>query len=442
MSAHNKYPVIYLNCHDAGRLIQPYGHAVRTPHLQRFAEEGIVFRQAHCVAPTCSPSRAALLTGKYPHQVGMLGLAHLGFSLNDYSQHLAPRLSKLGYSTALSGTQHVAPFSGYQKIIGYDFDLNLPGESCQGLGYAESDRWHALQAARFIEEQGDTPFYLECGFFFPHRPFPDMEDTDDPASCAPPFYLPNTPETRKDIQAYESAMRGADEAFGIVFDSLKRSGLWDKSIIVVTTDHGPAFPWAKCNLNDQGTGVMLMMRLPGQEKPLTSDSLVTHLDIVPTILDVLGVEPDVALEGTSLTPLLKDPDAQLHQEVFSEVTYHAAYEPMRSIRTDRYRYVRRFDTAWTHPVLPNIDDGPSKDVLMRRGLRDLCVESEMLYDLAFDPAERRNLVANHEYASVRDDLSKRLDAWMHRTNDPLLAGPAAPPAGAPITPQDALTYQS
>lgn len=442
MTTYNKYPVIYLNCHDAGRLIQPYGHAVRTPHLQRFAEEGVFFRQAHCVAPTCSASRAALLTGKYAHQVGMLGLAHLGFSLNDYSQHLAHRLSVLGYSTALSGVQHVAPFSGYQKIIGYDFDLNLPGERRRGLGYAEIDRRHAMQAASFTEEQGNSPFYLECGFFFPHRPFPELGDPENRILRAPPFYLPDTPETRKDIQAYESAMQSTDEAFGIIFDSLKRSGLWEKAIIIVTTDHGPAFPWAKCNLNDQGTGVMLMMRIPGQEKPLDSDALVTHLDIVPTILDVLGVEQDATLQGKSLAALLKDAGTQLHQEVFSEVNYHASYEPMRSIRSDRYRYVRRFDTGWERPVLPNIDDGPSKDALRQCGFQDYCVQSETLYDMAFDPAERRNLIAHKDYAAVRADLAKRLDVWMHRTNDPLLAGPVPLPAGAQITPQDFISHQA
>src|SRR5690554_6782778 len=96
-------PVVYINCHDAGRLIQPHGHAIETPRLQQFAEQAIFFRNAHTVAPTCSPSRSGLLTGRYPHQTGMLGLAHRGFALEDKSEHLGSRLSRAGYLTALSG---------------------------------------------------------------------------------------------------------------------------------------------------------------------------------------------------------------------------------------------------------------------------------------------------------------------------------------------------
>ena len=92
--------ILYLHSHDTGRYIQPFGHAVETPRLQLLAEEGVLFRQNHCVCPTCSPSRSALLTGTYPHQNGMIGLAHRGFSLNDYSQHIVAQLKEAGYRSA------------------------------------------------------------------------------------------------------------------------------------------------------------------------------------------------------------------------------------------------------------------------------------------------------------------------------------------------------
>src|SRR5210317_215070 len=91
--------ILYIHSHDTGRYIQPYGHAIATPNLQKLAEEGFLFRQNFCINPTCSPSRAALLTGSYPHENGMTGLAHRGFSLHDYSQHLVHTLRVAGYLT-------------------------------------------------------------------------------------------------------------------------------------------------------------------------------------------------------------------------------------------------------------------------------------------------------------------------------------------------------
>src|SRR5690349_7085347 len=109
--------ILYLHSHDTGRYIQPYGHAVATPNLQRLAEEGVLFAQAFSAAPTCSPSRAALLTGQSPHASGMLGLAHRGFALNDYRQYILHTLRPHGYYGALFGVQHVARDP---SVIGYD----------------------------------------------------------------------------------------------------------------------------------------------------------------------------------------------------------------------------------------------------------------------------------------------------------------------------------
>src|SRR4051812_3717467 len=109
--------IVYIHSHDSGRYLQPYGHAVPTPHLQRLASQGVLFRQAFSGAPTCSPSRAVLLTGQYAHQCGMLGLAHRGFALNDYKKHLVHALRSAGYQSVLAGIQHVA---AKPETIGYD----------------------------------------------------------------------------------------------------------------------------------------------------------------------------------------------------------------------------------------------------------------------------------------------------------------------------------
>ena len=114
--------MLYIHSHDTGRYVQPYGHNIPTPNIQRLAEQGILFRQGFCAAPTCSPSRAALLTGQCAHSSGMLGLAHRGFSLDDYNQHIIHTLREAGYQSTLIGVQHVARES---EAIGYDRTVTL-----------------------------------------------------------------------------------------------------------------------------------------------------------------------------------------------------------------------------------------------------------------------------------------------------------------------------
>ncbi|MFO7821925.1 MAG: sulfatase-like hydrolase/transferase, partial [Lentisphaeria bacterium] len=162
--------ILYLHSHDTGRYIQPYGHAIPTPNLQKLAEEGVLFRKNFCINPTCSPSRAALLTGSYPHENGMTGLAHRGFALNDYTQHMIHTLRKAGYKSALAGIQHIAHgHDGREpgEIIGYDVDLGR--DSCQ------------QSVADFLENPPDEPFFLSVGFGDTHRTFvPIDECPDDP----------------------------------------------------------------------------------------------------------------------------------------------------------------------------------------------------------------------------------------------------------------------
>ena len=109
--------ILYLNSHDTGRYVQPYGNAIPTPNVQWLADQGVMFRNAFCAAPSCSGSRAALLTGSYCHNNGMMGLAHRGFSLYDHDQHIVHTLAEAGYHCELIGEQHV---SEDPTVLGYD----------------------------------------------------------------------------------------------------------------------------------------------------------------------------------------------------------------------------------------------------------------------------------------------------------------------------------
>ena len=204
--------IVYIHSHDSGRYLSPYGQSVPTPNLQRLAQEGILFRKAFSAAPTCSPSRAALLTGLYPHSSGMLGLAHRGFSLNDYQQHIVHTLKPAGYTSVLAGLQHVAKVP---ETIGYD----------KVLPHKDTSAVHVAPAAvGFLDSRPTSPFFLDIGFFETHREYPEAT-AEDKANYSPlPRPIPDTAATRGDFARYRASARIMDEGVGKVLEAIDRNG--------------------------------------------------------------------------------------------------------------------------------------------------------------------------------------------------------------------------
>lgn len=424
--------IVYLHTHDTGRFVQPYGAPVATPRLQRFAEEGVLFRQAFSAAPTCSPSRAALLTGQAPHSAGMMGLAHWGHRLEDPRQHLAHTLASAGYHTAMVGQQHV----------------NDPLDHT-ALGYAEllpssGPRAHELLPGvlDFLGAPHEHPFFLSVGLFETHT-MPDGGGTfgypgTDESYVAPPPGLPSTPETRADIASFASAALVADDAYGQILDAIDAAGLRESTLVVITTDHGVALPGMKGTLTDAGTGVLLIMRGPGGfSGGRLCEALVSQIDLFPTFCDLLRIDPPGWLQGRSLLPTVRD-GSEVNEVVFTESTYHVSYQPQRCVRSRRWSYLRDF-SDWRSPRLANVDDSASKDLWVRAGWADRQMAGERLHDLVLDPLEQVNLVDDPAYAGVLADLRSRLRTWMEQTDDPLLAGPVPHPPGHPPLPDGALS---
>jgi N-sulfoglucosamine sulfohydrolase len=423
----NRPNILYIHSHDTGRYVQPYGYAIPTPCLQKLAEQGVLFRKAFCAAPTCSPSRASLLTGQYAHCNGMLGLAHRGFSLYDYKHHLLYTLRGVGYHTALIGEEHL---SKDPTTIGYDHVVKVEGHQSHII---------APTAIEILHNGLSQPFFLSVGFFETHREFLKPSTPRDAKYALPPAPLPDTPQTRLDMGAFKASAWELDQGMGAVLDALDAQGLSENTLVICTTDHGIAFPGMKGNLTDHGIGVMLIMRGPGGfTGGKVYDALVSHIDIFPTICDLLQIDHPNWLQGTSLLPLLGEKVDQLHDAIFAEVTYHAAYEPMRAVRTPRWKYIRRFDHH-LGPVLPNCDDSPSKDVLIRYGWKERSRPLEQLYDLIFDPNEASNVANDLSVAMVLEEMRTLLDDWMEETNDPLLHGPVPAPPGAELNDPDQMS---
>jgi arylsulfatase A-like enzyme len=263
-----------------------------------------------------------------------------------------------------------------------------------------------------------------------------LETQGDGRYVRVPPCLPDTPRTRADFADYVVAAGRLDVAMGRVLSAVEDAGLSGNTVVLVTTDHGIAFPGMKCNLTDHGTGVMMMLRGPGLERyeGKVVEPMVTHLDVLPTLRDLMGVHMHDRLDGRSMLPVISGEADALHDAVYGMVNFHAAYEPMRTVRTTRYRYIRRWETGTATRVLPNCDDSLSKRELMEHGWAHRPPAAEELFDLMLDPNEARNVAGEESYASVLADLRQRLTGWMEANEDPLRAGHLSPPRGLVLNP--------
>lgn len=431
--------IVYIHAHDAGRFVEPYGFPVETPALMRFAREGVLFRKTFAAAPTCTPSRSALLSGQYPHQCGMFGLTGEGWRFNDYSHHLVRVLGEEGYHTALAGCQHEA---GHKDLspLGYDefLDPDHPGE------FDQDSATHAEQfVARQVESK--TPFFLSYGIDEPHRNniarpplgigkesarfsktrYYDPEKLDW-RYTAPLANLPDLPEIRRDVESLREGVRIMDEYMGRLIGVLDQFGFRDNTLVIVTTDHGIEFAGGKKTLGDLGTGVMLMMRGPGGfEGGRVIEPMIEQFDLYPTVLELIGASPRPWAEGKSLLPLVRGETEALHDYVYTEQTYHGDAEPIRAVRSERYKLVRRIMT----PAPVKRHDGPTTGLLEEIGWYERSDAHEELYDLYLDPQEACNRIGEESYAGVRSELSSALDSWMSRTGDPFPSGSFPPRPG-------------
>lgn len=422
--------ILYLNTHDTGRAVGCMGAASRTPNLDALAARGVLFRDCHCAGPTCSPSRAALLTGMAPHSCGMLGLAHRGWSLTDPAWTLPSHLRQHGYATAAWGmpTNHCTHWQGDQQAMAasHGYDAFIPG------GIATACDW--------LRQAPAQPFLLSVSWTLTHRAGRGFTTAPDPARhdprwTAPPEPLPDLSDVRADWAHFLCDVAEWDRQLGLVLAALQASGRAEDTIVVVTTDHGVPFPAMKCNPTRHGTGVFLAMAGPGFAGGLAVDQLVSQIDLFPTLCAAAGVPVPARVQGVDLRPTLSGRAVRDH--VTAEVTYHAAYEPWRAYRTARHLYVRRFGDRRL-PVLPNCDASPSRDVWLAAGWPQRALPDEELYDRVLDPQERCNLAADPVHAPVLRELRSRLLGWMRATTDPLLLGDVPLPSGGISTSVDEL----
>lgn len=443
--------ILYLHSHDTGRHLGTYGYPVATPHLDRLADQGTLFRNAFCVSPTCSPSRAGLLTGQWPHQCGQFGLSNRGYPLVHPQRHWLHTFRAAGYHTAMLGFQHVA-----EDELDLGFDEVRPGVigSARGERNPELDAHVVADAVeawldRRAADPQPRPWLLDAGVIQTHSaawPLLEPDEVHPRAEdrCRPPLTVPDIPESRAWYARHEAMARRVDAAAGRILRKLDDVGLADHTLVVFTTDHGLALPAGKCNLTDAGLEVALILRGPRDCLALRGGRSVTpmvsHLDVFPTLCEVAGVEPPAWLEGRSLLPLAAGRAQTLHEALFAEINVHGIPQPDRSVRTEHHKLIRRWSTP--DDVLNNTDDRPVRGAQRDAGWphrfptgRPLAPPAtDVLFDLRLDPTERFDRSEDPAYQHVYRDLADRLEHWMRRTDDPLHYGPHALPKPYETTP--------
>jgi len=402
-----------------------YGNTnLETPHIDSLAEEGVLFENAFVVAPSCSPSRASLITGQYPHTNGVTALTHRypKKSLKRSSNTLAKELNNAGYATAIDGKWHPAVFSpvrwfGYEKrMTGFGF---MPGSW---------DIDDAEDAVGFIRKNQDRPFYLEMNFVQNHRiehgKFYASEDHPvDPDSLDLPehYALPDWPEIRGDVAKFYSQSMEMDAIIGDVLEEIERLELRESTMIVFLSDNGQPYPGAKITHYDRGIGTPLLVSWPGTlEGGQVFDELVSSIDIMPSILEANALPVPESVEGISFWPLITgQEDAPVRDAVYSEMNHHVHYIPARAVRTDSLKYIRNYsDRAFGLDELDTTDWAYRLAELPDQPWTRPRVQEE-LYDLAVDPFEQNNLAGVTDYAPQLDLMRGMLDDHMIRTEDPM-----------------------
>jgi arylsulfatase A-like enzyme len=418
----NKPNIVIITTHDTGSHFGCYGHpTVTSPNIDQLATEGVRFTRCFATSAICSPSRAAMMTGRYPQSNGVLGLVHAPWNWHyrKGEAHLSHLLRERGYETHLFMFQHE---SEEVSELGFDHCHCLPEPPAPGQLPPASSHPPADQvAARFADfcetrSKQDAPFYAQIGFFETHHPLDYNGNTGDDSRGVevPEYYAPNA--YRKDFKLIQGLIRRADEAIGTITDALKRNQLLDETLLIFTVDHGLPFARAKTTTYEAGLEVALIVRWPtgGVPSGQIDDRLVSNIDLLPTLFDLTSMSRPEGLEGVSFAPALGGTSADAARtEVFGLMQQEM--NESRSIRTDRYKLIRNF--------------APGRLVELPVGSQPATREIPccQLFDLDQDPHESRNLATDPAFADIRRELDKRLLTHLQSVNDPILQGPVKTP---------------
>lgn len=402
---------------------------VGTPNIDRLAREGLRFTRAFVTISSCSPSRSSLITGRYPHSADA---EQLHWPLPAEQVTFVEKLKAAGYWTAASGKWHLGAAAKTR------FDLvDDPGEAGfqtdpkTGKMLAADDSGAAGWIPVLQKRPKDKPFFLWFAALDPHRDYVEnaIANPHKPSDVIVPPHLPDTPEVRYELALYYDEITRLDDNVGKVMAELARQGVANNTLILFISDNGRPFPGAKTTMYDFGIRTPLLAHWPrGIRRGQVSDSLISSIDLAPTILQLAGVPIPAAVQGKSFVNVLKNPKAKIRDAIFAEKNWHDYEDRVRAVRTERFKYIRNDypDLAGT----PSADAGrsPTMDAIRRlhkagqlTSLQSRIFQAprpaEELYDVIADPNEMNNLANNPRYAKTLAELRTRLKRWGEETND-------------------------
>ncbi|MEM7680783.1 MAG: sulfatase [Planctomycetota bacterium] len=447
--------VLVLMAEDMGLQLGCYGdYTVPTPNIDALAKRGVLFQNAYATSPTCSPARASFYTGLYPHQHGHYGLGdEYGFEVHPGVPTLNERLRTAGVPSGVTYKVHVNPRPRFR------FDHDFTHDWFRRQGSHPWDISRAVEAFADVLDElpNDQPFFFQANSHDTHKPFvggrfdhlrPKVSDLGEPyreLTADDRVMLPSVPNDiagttaffREQAQYYNAVQR-FDWTVGKYLAALEASGRADDTIVILTADHGPPLTRGKLSTYELGLRVPLIVVWPGVAAPgETRDALVSHVDLSPTIDDVLGLTTPEGLAGMSLRPLLRDPDAAWRDYAIGQFFAHTTYRqlhPSYTIRDGRFKLLVNLRSA-TGPlrgedakmVIPaNSSDyfagirSPSDTLAHAVYARITNRPAVELYDLEDDPSEFHNLAEDPDYADVRARLEDGLLGFREATDDPFL----------------------
>ncbi len=387
--------ILLITADDLGCQLSCYGEKrFETPRLDALAKQGARFENFYVAQSSCSPSRAALLTGRWPHQNGQIGLSHLGFKMHPGQKTLPALLKSAGYTTGIIGKLHVEPAA--------DFPWDWMSDKKVAATPTQDVVWVAEQSRKFFAtaKAAKQPFFYYVNYFDPHGPYtPEVDQIAgfpknplQPADVFDPYPMRTPPEAAKRTTATMINMiRRLDAGVGLLLDELDAAGLADNTLVVFLGDNGLPIVRGKTWSYEPGVHVPLLMRGPGIEPGQTRDDLASAVDLMPTILQVAGVAVPDEVAGQ---PLLRSAKREF---LFTEMNFH---EPQilriqRSVRDERFKLLLN--------LTPTADQSPVE-----------------LFDLKSDPGETKNLASDPAHQTVRAKLETALHAWRVKTADPAL----------------------
>ena len=480
-NARGRKNVLLILTEDHGAQMGMLGtKGLKTPHMDSIAAQGVSFTSHYVTYPVCSPSKAAMYTGLYPHANGCRCLcsnhppgasptpeqmnhpAYTRPQVHEEIPTLIELLQDAGYYTGVSMKLHVVPVDKFpydEFVVGSKITLGEHG--------GNADRENTAEFIRHAQDR-DSPWFLCYTISQPHRPFRNSDVdpiTVDPAEVEIPPFLPDTPVVRKDWAEYLDCIECADVFVGEALAALEETGCREDTLVIFVADHGPAYQRAKMTLYDFGLRVPLAIMGPGIPEGRVIDDLVSQIDLMPTILEWAGIERPELQHGLSLWPLLRgDVNAQGHQYVFGEIHHDYIYFPPnvdvasasamleggpqdpgmqeRSVFDGRYHLIYRENLDQPRDVNSDITDW---DIWLNRAWDETVARKEEFplhyemirqqdpmrlggrlpglefYDLEVDPHEMTNLADSPEHAGAVERLRESLRRWALETGDTYIA---------------------